>query len=95
MDATPQLLTVATLIKDLQDFSQDAEVAVIMHGIPVTLPIGFITKAQATNEDKALKNYVLFVVSAQDITKALSVAQGQELMEASAHEAANSLLQLN
>ena len=50
----PQFLTVARLIEDLKQFDQDIEVAVVMQGGGMTIPINHLMKLDAQERKLAL-----------------------------------------
>ena len=50
----PQFLTVARLIEDLKQFDQDIEVAVVMQGSGMTIPINHLMKLDAQERKLAL-----------------------------------------
>lgn len=79
-----KMLTVRTLLRDLRDYDMDAEVAVLIEGVPVSLPIRAITKAEAAIDDQ-LKKYVLMILSPYTVQTAMEFVQKSEA-QLHAHE---------
>ncbi len=67
---TPQSLTVALLIAELQKLPPNAEVACSIFGFGMTLPIRLIEKITADD-----KEFILMIVSPESVKMAFSAEQ--------------------
>jgi hypothetical protein len=74
MEQTKEILTVKRLLRDLQDFDENAEVAATIDGIPMTLAISGLTKALVHDEENKPLRYALLIIPAHTINAALEFA---------------------
>ncbi|MEO6077593.1 MAG: hypothetical protein ABIP54_02290 [Candidatus Andersenbacteria bacterium] len=77
MPNTQKMLTVETLIAELQKHPLTAEVAVAMISVNITIPIGFITTADCDNN----KQFTLMMVSAEACKRGIEYAERSKAEE--------------
>jgi len=71
---TEQVLNLRNFVRDTNNFDVDAEIAVMIAGIPITLPVRGVT--HTTTQDSS-KKFVLLHISHEDVMQAWNYLQEQ------------------
>lgn len=69
-----KILTIEHMLTDFAGYDGNAEVAMALHGVNMTIPIGYVTSAQCDNG----KKYVLMVVAPSTVKRALAFVKEKE-----------------
>jgi len=76
-----KILTVSNLLEDFKQYPGNAEVAVAMHGINLSIPVGYVTHAKCDNG----KEFVLLVVAPAAMKRAYDFLEKMEAKNTQEH----------